>query len=749
MAGVRVIDFGQYIAGPLAAMILADLGAEVVRVDPPAGPSWHHPATNLLNRNKRSIALDLNLPGEVEIARRLIATADVVIENFRPGVMERFGLGGRDLMAAFPRLVYLSLPGFASGDAEVRTVPAWEGIISAAIGQFTDMSLTRVLMGKKASFSPLPLASTYGAVPGAMAVVLALYSRLASGRGDLVEVPLAAALAEGLAFRSMRLEGLPSRYLGLREREIARRQQAGEPLNVNYDEVQSYLGALYRRYRCADGRHFYLASNSHINHPRRALALLGLLEEVTADGLPTFDPWLPTCSWASGADCTLGDVLSTQWNKILTKRIAAVFEREPSSHWEAFFGEKKVPGATVRNTQEWLKEVQPLEAGLLIDVEDRRYGLMRQPANVAWLGDIATPRPLVRPAPALNADRERILEELREAEPDLRGPASMGSDASAARGCRDGITILDLTNVLAGPTIAGTLQRHAILCQIDALGGPTGGPWRNRIGFDEIAQSVTGVMARYGGGLQTPEDHTDVGTIDVLTGYAGALATAIALYARQRGVNTHLARASLVATAQLIQLPFMYDHPNRPPFNEPSGPDARGTDPFYRCYETADGWLFVACKPNELPAITSELGIDITAEDLHLEQTLERAFASKSVEAVCAHVRAIGVAAQKLENVERVRERYMAERDGGSGSADTTLVFQRDDHHPSGHRVELIGRCALRFARAVIRAPTAAPKPGANSRSVLAELEYTEQETGNMLTAQEISESWSDEYLPS
>ncbi|MDF0499051.1 CoA transferase [Bradyrhizobium yuanmingense] len=71
-------------------MILADLGADVIRVDPPGGSSWDHPATNILNRNKLSIALDLKVPGDLEIARRLIATADVVIENFGPGVMDRF-----------------------------------------------------------------------------------------------------------------------------------------------------------------------------------------------------------------------------------------------------------------------------------------------------------------------------------------------------------------------------------------------------------------------------------------------------------------------------------------------------------------------------------------------------------------------------------------------------------------------------------------------------------------------------------
>jgi crotonobetainyl-CoA:carnitine CoA-transferase CaiB-like acyl-CoA transferase len=87
LAGLRVIDFGQYIAGPAAAMLLADQGARVIRVDPPDGPRWDQPANAILNRGKASIALDLKRAADRAIARRLVDSADVVIENFRPGVM--------------------------------------------------------------------------------------------------------------------------------------------------------------------------------------------------------------------------------------------------------------------------------------------------------------------------------------------------------------------------------------------------------------------------------------------------------------------------------------------------------------------------------------------------------------------------------------------------------------------------------------------------------------------------------------
>jgi crotonobetainyl-CoA:carnitine CoA-transferase CaiB-like acyl-CoA transferase len=134
--GVRVIDFGQYIAGPMAAMFLADQGAEVIRIDPPGGPRYNTPANATWNRGKRSIVLDLKKPADAETARKLIATADVVIENFRPGVMDRLGLGHAAMAKTNAGLVYCSLPGFGQDDPRAN-VKAWEGVLAAATCAFS------------------------------------------------------------------------------------------------------------------------------------------------------------------------------------------------------------------------------------------------------------------------------------------------------------------------------------------------------------------------------------------------------------------------------------------------------------------------------------------------------------------------------------------------------------------------------------------------------------------------------------
>ena len=151
--GIRVIDFGQYIAGPLASMLLADQGADVIKVDPPGGPRWKTPANATWNRGKRSIVLDLKREPGLATAQALIQTADVVVENFRPGVMDRLGLGPADMTRANPRLVYCSLPGFASDDPRAD-VPAYEGIVGAAAATYLVESGTTKATGL--SIPPCP-----------------------------------------------------------------------------------------------------------------------------------------------------------------------------------------------------------------------------------------------------------------------------------------------------------------------------------------------------------------------------------------------------------------------------------------------------------------------------------------------------------------------------------------------------------------------------------------------------------------
>jgi crotonobetainyl-CoA:carnitine CoA-transferase CaiB-like acyl-CoA transferase len=303
--GVKVVDFGQYIAGPAVAMILGDLGATVVHVDPPSGPRWVSPANATLNRNKLIVTLDLKTAEGVAEARALVEAADIVVENFRPGVLVRLGLDLAAVRQAKPALITVSIPGFASDDQLRRDWRAFESVIAAASGVFTDMGLNRVLMGINPSFSPLPLASAYGTMLAASAAVLALQARETSGIGDHIEVPLACAVMEGLSYNSILIDDYPLRYKTQREQEIERRREACLPMDLSYEALQDLLDPFYRSYRCKDGRMFYVVCPSHQQHAKRCLKVLGLYDELVAEGLSEEpDTYRPVAEWTS--DVSLG-----------------------------------------------------------------------------------------------------------------------------------------------------------------------------------------------------------------------------------------------------------------------------------------------------------------------------------------------------------------------------------------------------------------------------------------------------------
>jgi crotonobetainyl-CoA:carnitine CoA-transferase CaiB-like acyl-CoA transferase len=470
-SGINVIDFGQYIAGPAVAMILADLGATVVHVDPPEGPAWPSPANAVLNRNKHCVTLDLKSDEGRAQVLELIDRADVVIENFRPGVMARLGLALDKLRASHPKLVTLSLPGFASDDALRREWRAFEPIIAAASGVFTDMGQNRVLMGINPSFSPLPLASAYGTMLGVSAVALALQSRQRTGMGDGIEVPLASAVLEGLSYNSIQIDGYPARYKTLREKEIERRKITGKPMDLTYDALQEYLDPFYRTYECADGRKFYVVCPSHRFHAKRCLQAMGLYDEMIAAGLPTVDdPYLPISEWEGNASLGVYP-LPEHWAQRISNRMKEVFLTKTAAEWERIFGEGGFPGAAHRTTREWLHDAHANTAALVLDVDDHEFGAMKQPGPVAWLEDSA--EAMLAPASRRIVTFDAALRVL-----DTQDRAMCPAPGEEpAGGWLDGVRILDLTNVIAGPHSTSFLGRFgAEVIKLDPV-KPNYDPW--------------------------------------------------------------------------------------------------------------------------------------------------------------------------------------------------------------------------------------------------------------------------------
>jgi crotonobetainyl-CoA:carnitine CoA-transferase CaiB-like acyl-CoA transferase len=205
--GLLVADFSRVLAGPYATMLLADLGADVVKVEGPYGDdtrSWSPPVRDGIstyylgvNRNKRSIALDLADEDDAVVARRLAARADVMIENFRPGGLTRFGLDYDAVSASNPAVVYASISGFGSGPSGAK-LPGYDLIVQAISGL---MSLTGDPDGPpyRAGISVFDVMAGLHATIGVLA---ALRTRADSGRGQHVEVNLMSSALSGLVNQS-------------------------------------------------------------------------------------------------------------------------------------------------------------------------------------------------------------------------------------------------------------------------------------------------------------------------------------------------------------------------------------------------------------------------------------------------------------------------------------------------------------------------------------------------------------------
>jgi formyl-CoA transferase len=195
LSGLRVLDFSRVLAGPYCTMLLADFGAQVIKVESPAGddtrqwgPPWLEGESAYflsVNRNKRSLALDLKKPAGVEIARRLAQRADVLVENFKVGAMARYGLDYPSLSEANPGLIYCSITGYGQ-DGPYRSLPGYDFIIQAEAGL---MSITGPVEGPPYKVGVAIVDITAGMF-ASHAILAALHHREQTGRGQYIDVSL-------------------------------------------------------------------------------------------------------------------------------------------------------------------------------------------------------------------------------------------------------------------------------------------------------------------------------------------------------------------------------------------------------------------------------------------------------------------------------------------------------------------------------------------------------------------------------
>ncbi len=712
---------------------------DVVKIDPPGGPRYSTEANATWNRGKRSITLDLTDESDRATAAKLAYRADVVIENFRPGVMERLGLGEAELRAHNRRLIYNAMPGFGREDARTA-LPAWEGTILAAVDAFrppTDYrSMVQQLHRRPSErdgepvFTAEPIASIYAAMLSATGIASALRVREATGDGQRVEVPLFDAALQTVGIYGM----------------------ARLPFRPTYGPA---MNPWDHQYRCADDRwiHIVCTHTPHAEQLAEVMDRADLIERgLTERNLPD-----------SGAHHEL----------ILT--LNDVFASRPAEEWEQLLIEHELPGAMCRSAAEWLTHPQATEGDLLVGVDDPVLGPTMQPGPVVQLSEA---RVIPTGAHPTDGDRTEIEAELaQEPEKIDRGPTTL---ISPVEGPLHGVRVLDLGLALSGPTCGRTLaelgadvikidnpKRGGVLYHYDINRGKRTilldlesdqgndvfwelvqtadvvienfrpgvaedlaidyelvakerpdiiyvsitaygeeGPWAELPGYDESTQALTGMQVRYGGAEQPavwPYGEVD----DYATGHAAAFGVVLALLQREQTGRGQRITADLTRTAGLLQSAHLIDHGAKT-WDEPSGPEARGLGPLQRLYPCNDGWIFVGVgRPEELEPV---LGDAVEPDELEArlaEWCLERS-AADAVEHLVKH----GAGAHELAWLNDVLSDPVVVRRG--------LSVVRE-HEPLGLLRTTGPGPWLSRSPVVPGAP--APPPGSDAASILADVE--------------------------
>ena len=370
LAGVRVLDLGTMITGPLAAMILADLGAEVVKVEPPEGDPFRSFAPDLYsahfvayNRCKRSIVLDLrDESGRARFAA-LLATADVLVENYRPGTLDRLGFPPTRIEAEFPRLVHCSISGFGT-DGPAAGRPAYDGVAQAAAG-----TLSLFLDPEAPVVAGPTIADNIAGYTAALGVLGALVARGRTGRGGRVEVNMLEAM---LAFT-------PDAFA-----LVAMTGEAPGPLS-RVAQSQTYVA------RCADGALLAI----HLSAPPKFWT--GLLAALEAPELGTDPRFAARPSRVANYVALRGE-------------LAARFARRDRAGWLDRLAAADVPHAPVLSIADVQREPQVRHLGSFghfTHPDGRELAMVRPP----WRFDGTRPPDGRRP-PRLDEDGRAILAEL-------------------------------------------------------------------------------------------------------------------------------------------------------------------------------------------------------------------------------------------------------------------------------------------------------------------------------------------------
>jgi formyl-CoA transferase len=368
LAGTTVLEVASYVAGPYAGVLLADMGATVIKIEaPPDGDpfrGWaeggYSPTFCSVNRNKQSLLLDLRQPAGRDAFLRLADTADVVVENLRPGTVDRLGIGYDAVRARNPRIVYCSLSGFGQ-DGPYRDRPGYDTIgqaMSGLLSLLTDPAAPQP-MGISLSDHLTGVFACYG-------ILCALLARERTGEGQRVETSLLRATVAFLAENA-------ARYFANGE--------------VPDRAARTHLAQVYA-FRAGDGLPFVI----HLSSPPKFWQ--GLVAAVERPELL--------------ADPRFVDRPARQRHyDVLHALLSDVFATAPRAHWLDRLLARDVPCAPLNTLAEAFEDPQVQHLGMVVGARHPRLGAMRLAASGVTLS--ATPPELTAPPPALGEHTEAVL----------------------------------------------------------------------------------------------------------------------------------------------------------------------------------------------------------------------------------------------------------------------------------------------------------------------------------------------------
>jgi formyl-CoA transferase len=367
-----VLDVTQVMAGPYCAMLLCDMGADVIKVEPRAGDSTRRmagaaggdsPSFNAVNRGKRGIVIDLKSDGGRGVFERLASSADVLIENFRPGVMAGLGLDFATLANVNPRLIYASISGYGQTGPKA----AYGGFDLVAQGVSGIISVTGE-PGRPPTKAGIPITDLGAAFFATTGILAALHHRATSGRGQqidtsLVDAGVAMSVWEATEYFSG--TGVPA------------------PLGSAHR-----MSAPYQAVKCSDGYITLGGANDRIF--QRLCDLLGHAE------------------WADDPDY-VDDTARVRNRAALAKKIEAITETEPRAHWLELFDAHDIPSGPINNYAAVVDDPQIQAREMVVETEHPTLGTLRTLGSPLKLS--ATPVTTGRPAPLLGQHTDAVLRE--------------------------------------------------------------------------------------------------------------------------------------------------------------------------------------------------------------------------------------------------------------------------------------------------------------------------------------------------